>query len=470
MPARSDKYTVVFINKELGTQTVSFDYASKLYLEYNDTLVDGRDAVLRFVEENKDILTMNKVGYDFLSQSQKESIVDVLIGKGESESTELFNNLFSTLPVEKMIFEQLNPSEILLYIDSCEKNVYSSFDNEISKFFSKKLSPEVKIGIVSDFAGLEFTDEKQDDFEYETLKAYIEDFEYFAEIETIIGDENNIWGFSENSLNKYASINDKNVVMCEMIEKISTVTSIEEYNGIFDEIVKKQYKKENYSPPRQDYGGGSGGGGGKSFKVEGSVEKVEVPETVVPKEPETYYVDMVGYDWAKTAVDKLTEAKVINGVDENSFAPSKSVKREEFVKMIASALKLTGVDFEVDFDDVDKTEWYYPSVCALVRAKIINGTSAKSFGVGTDITREDMAVILDRVYVYKGITLENKSKPVFKDENLMADYAYESVKKLAGLGIISGYTDGSFNAKGSLTRAEAAVVIHNFFDTAGLLN
>ena len=474
LPPRNGKYTVAFINKKLGTQLLGFEYESKLHFEYNDSVSIGVEGVLEFLNSNKEVLPMNIIGYDILGDDERRSIAGILYGQGEAETSDKLNEMISSLPIEKMVFEELEKEDVLSYIEKCNENEYGLFDTAITDVFVEKLSDDAKLAIVSGFTGSEFTSDKQTEFDFATLAAYIDTFEYFTEIEDVIKEKNNIWGFSQNSLDKYDTIVNKNKIMNDMLVKIETVTSIKEYKNYFDLIVKNQYDDENYSS-----GGGGGssnrgssGGGGFSVKTDKAVENIVIPENTVPpvSVPTVAYDDMQDYDWAKDAVDALTSAGIVNGVAENSFAPAQTVKREEFVKMIAGALKLTGIESEATFDDVDKNAWYYPSVCALVRENIVNGISITKFGIGNNITREDMAVILGRVYDLKNLALEKKLMPEFTDEDTISEYALESVKKLAGLKIIGGYDDGSFKPKNSLTRAEAAVVIHRFFDAAGLLN
>ena len=481
LPARNGNYTVAFINKKLGTQLLNFEYESKLHFEYNDSVSVGVGGVLEFLNTNKEVLPINIIGYDILGDSEKESIAGILFGQGEAETSEKLNEMISSLPIEKMIFEELEKEDVLLYIKKCNEGEYSPFDDAITGVFLEKLSENSQLDIVSELIGSEFTEEKEKEFQFKTLKSYVATFGYFAEIEEVIKNKDNMWEFSQKSLKKYGDIKNKNAVMNKMFEEIKTVTSIEEYRNSFDKIVSEVYNEENKKPAGGSGGGGSmgsGGGGGMgtgavdNIRVDDTIENLVIPETTNPpvSATEVNFKDLDGFDWAKDAVDVLAKNGIVNGVSENNFAPANIVKREEFVKMIAGALKLTGIEADVEFDDVDKSAWYYSSVCALTREKIINGVSATMFGIGDNITREDMAVILCRVYDFKKLTLEKQLTASFADEAAISDYALESVNKLAGLKIISGYEDGSFKPQSTLSRAEAAVVIHRFFTAAGLIN
>lgn len=56
------------------------------------------------------------------------------------------------------------------------------------------------------------------------------------------------------------------------------------------------------------------------------------------------------------------------------------------------------------------------------------------------------------------------AEALFNDENQIADYAKESVRKLYELGIIKGDTDGNFRPLDFITRQDLAVVINNLLN------
>ena len=69
--------------------------------------------------------------------------------------------------------------------------------------------------------------------------------------------------------------------------------------------------------------------------------------------------------------------------------------------------------------------------------------------------RQDMATILYRALGSRG----KRAELSFSDNDSIAPYAKDAVAELVGLGIISGYEDGTFLPRGTATRAEAAKMI-----------
>ena len=169
------------------------------------------------------------------------------------------------------------------------------------------------------------------------------------------------------------------------------------------------------------------------------------------------FIDLTTYEWAYPSISRLFEAGIVNGISDNQFAPSREVKREEFVKMVVAAMGLDIGSGSV-FDDVDDSQWYAPYVYSAYNAGIINGVSNNNFGVSTNIRRQDMAVIIYKAIVLNGY-MNKESDLKFGDSDDISDYAKESVEQLVALGIISGMDNNRFAPMEVATRAQAAVII-----------
>ena len=171
------------------------------------------------------------------------------------------------------------------------------------------------------------------------------------------------------------------------------------------------------------------------------------------------FTDLDAVPWAKESINALSAKGIINGVGDNKFAPNDTVTREQFVKMMVVAFKLEGKDTS-GFADVDSSAWYAPYIGAAVQNKIINGISAECFGVGSNITRSDIAVICTRIAKKCSIALPEASEPIYTDAHSIPDYAKESAAVLQLAGIMTGDGSGCFAPKEYATRAMAAKIIH----------
>ena len=115
-------------------------------------------------------------------------------------------------------------------------------------------------------------------------------------------------------------------------------------------------------------------------------------------------------------------------------------------------------DFTV-FKDVKDDSWYVPYVKTAAAKKLMNGIAPDCFGIGVNITRQDMAVIITRAADSLGITLGGGKNANLADFEDVSDYAKETVSRLAAAGIMVGDENGRFMPSAPATRAQAAKII-----------
>lgn len=172
-------------------------------------------------------------------------------------------------------------------------------------------------------------------------------------------------------------------------------------------------------------------------------------------EDEKLFNDIDNYGWAKEAIEGLYYAGIINGMEEGVFNPAGKVTREQFCKMAVQLFGVLEYETDTNFVDVDKDAWYAQYINSAIRAGYVQGQSDEYFGIGESIMRQDMATIL-----FRGLGSQNSATELdFTDNDAIAPYAYTAISELVGLEILNGYEDGSFNPRGTTTRAEAAKVI-----------
>ena len=229
------------------------------------------------------------------------------------------------------------------------------------------------------------------------------------------------------------------------------INTIDEFKNAVSKCPKNSSDNTSKSPS-----GGSGKGSGSSISTDYTKPTVTEP---VNNEYTEYFNDLSDYDWAKTAINYLAENGYINGVGENMFAPSELVTREEFVKMIASVFGLKYTGSENVFADVPNDHWAYPFIMAAYNDGTVNGAEDGLFGLGAQITRQDMAAMVYRAITKHGEISDADAK--FSDLSDVSEYAVRGVCALNGAGYINGYPDGSFKPFNTATRAEAAQIIYN---------
>ena len=215
--------------------------------------------------------------------------------------------------------------------------------------------------------------------------------------------------------------------------------------------------------------GGGGGGGGSSdddddYPTENPGSLGGNPDSIpaVPSDTPSsngVFSDVNGNHWAANYISVLEKEGIVSGYADGRFYPSNTVKREEFVKMVVLASGMYTAGQNCNYDDVREEEWYFTYIASASQSGIVNGIGNGVFGIGNNITREDVSVIVNRILLSKNVTPANPGFLKFTDNAQISDYAKESIKNLSALGILSGFEDGSFKPKANLTRAEAAKII-----------
>ena len=210
------------------------------------------------------------------------------------------------------------------------------------------------------------------------------------------------------------------------------------------------YVSGNNPPPL----GGNDSGSSGSWGGTGGMSVVTSP-TIPPTE---VFTDLGKVEWAKPAIMYLYEEGIVNGYGKE-FMPMSNVTRAEFVKMIVSARELPIETQTNDICvDVYSDDWYAPYVSAAMNAGIVFGNDNGEFMPSSNITRQDMAVIICRAF---SISASGNEEAPFDDMNLVNDYAKDSVTRLFANKIISGMGNGLFAPVNNATRAESTQIIYN---------
>ena len=179
------------------------------------------------------------------------------------------------------------------------------------------------------------------------------------------------------------------------------------------------------------------------------------PTPVVPQQSAVSFADVTKDMWMYEYVSELSTKGIVSGYEDGSFRPEKTITREEFVKLICEAAEIDSEAAQSGFADVEASRWSYKYISAAVSAGIVNGISENSFAPSQNITRQDAAVMISRVLGDK----KAENSKTFADAQSISDYALNAVELLSSLGILTGDDRGNFRPADSLTRAETCALV-----------
>ena len=224
--------------------------------------------------------------------------------------------------------------------------------------------------------------------------------------------------------------------------------------------------KEYFTPTQKPTEDTDSKSGSKSGSISGKkTYTVELPNVAVPNPREEIKKDIFGditkNHWAYEAVAYLHDKGIVNGKGDNKFGTDDLVTRAEMIKMLMAAFNVELKTGSEEFEDVSESDWYYKYVSTAAAINVAKGVGNGCFAPNMNVTREDMAVFLDRVIKYSGKQLkESADTAQFEDDSQISDYAKTAVYAMKKVGIINGKADGRFDPKAYATRAEMAKMLY----------
>ena len=158
--------------------------------------------------------------------------------------------------------------------------------------------------------------------------------------------------------------------------------------------------------------------------------------------------------WAKNYIDYVTEQEYFYGTSDTTFSPDMPMTRGMFVTVLARYNNADLNQYKLcPFKDIMEEKYYTKSVLWAYENNIVAGVTDKMFAPDSPLTREQAATIL---YRYLKLECDN-TVPNYNDWNEVSNWAKDAVATLSNKKLMVG-SDGNFNPKNNITRAEVAVL------------
>jgi hypothetical protein len=179
---------------------------------------------------------------------------------------------------------------------------------------------------------------------------------------------------------------------------------------------------------------------------------------VFSKKPMPQMIDIDDH-WASGSIRTLAGMGVISGYPDGKFNPNAKVTRSEFVSMLTRALNLSAKpEAAVKFKDAD--DWAKGAIGAAADAGLVRGYPDGTFLGIRDISRAEMAVILQRVISKRLVPVNFNTEVKFVDAAIHPAWAADGIRISGEAGLVRGFPDHSFRAENMTTRAEAAAILY----------
>ncbi len=173
-------------------------------------------------------------------------------------------------------------------------------------------------------------------------------------------------------------------------------------------------------------------------------------------------------------ISYCAENGIVGGYSDGTFQPGRTVTRSNFSVMLSRAFFAD----EVKKYDTDayKAVWFGPNTKALSMAGVLRNTSFQ-YGFGDasimdqTISRYDMAQLMTNIMTKQGFAAGEAEKAAavsrITDYSSIPSQYRDAVANVYALGIIGGYSDGTFGGTVTMNRGQAAVVIYRMMQYSG---
>ena len=189
----------------------------------------------------------------------------------------------------------------------------------------------------------------------------------------------------------------------------------------------------------------------------------------VPSISELPFVDVDADNWYYNSVKYCYDNKIIMGTTNETFSPNTNVTRGNLVTILWRMEGNPQVSGDISFPDVKETDYYYEAVKWAEKSGVVHGYDTGKFGPNNNISREQLATILNNYAKYKKKdTKAQADLTKFTDNKKISSYAREAVSWAVAKKVISGKVNGTMvDPQGKASRAEAAAMIENYCNYVG---
>ena len=168
--------------------------------------------------------------------------------------------------------------------------------------------------------------------------------------------------------------------------------------------------------------------------------------------------------WYAEAVSAAVDNGLLYGKSSTIIDPNGDMTRAEMAAIINRSFGCYKVADISQYKDVAKSKWYYKDVGLAVQMGTYNGRSSSSMAPDAPITREEAMTVVARALEldYEAYAKTDLSK--FADAKNVSAWALPYVRAMVGADYIHGRTKG-LEPLDNITRAEFAQIFHNIIGT-----
>ncbi|MBR5614535.1 MAG: S-layer homology domain-containing protein, partial [Clostridia bacterium] len=219
-------------------------------------------------------------------------------------------------------------------------------------------------------------------------------------------------------------------------------------------------------------GGGGGSGSGSAVEEDDKNQSQEAEKTDEPVKDdeaqenltfsETTFADVKKDDWHYESVKYVYENNLMQGTG-NGFEPESKMSRAMLVTVLYRMTNTKNGENNYSFLDVPQGQWYSDAVSWAAANGIVNGINRAEFAPDSDVSREQMALIIYRFAKMQGLDVgDGADISAFADMNDVSDWALDAIKWANKTELVNGTSETTLSPKATATRAQVAAILMRF--------
>lgn len=173
--------------------------------------------------------------------------------------------------------------------------------------------------------------------------------------------------------------------------------------------------------------------------------------------------------WAISHIQEAQGNLLLNKADTITENLQKNITRGEFCLLIMNCFDQVGgnrpTNLEANrFSDVSNDNL---DILHAYELGIVSGTSENTFSPDNEITRQELAILVQRTAEHFVTATPSNPDPDFADKDQIADWAKPSVAYAQEIGALAGTDQNEINPLHKLTCEQAVIVVNSFFKFLG---
>ena len=177
--------------------------------------------------------------------------------------------------------------------------------------------------------------------------------------------------------------------------------------------------------------------------------------------------DFRDYDrtaWYAEAVSAAVDNGLLYGKSATVLDPNGDMTRAEMAAIINRSFGCYKAADISQYKDVSKSKWYYKDVALAVQMGTYNGRSASSMAPDAPISRQEAMTVVARALELDYDSYSKTDLSAFSDRSEISNWALPYVRAMVGADYIHGRTKG-LEPLDNITRAEFAQIFYNIIGT-----